>query len=105
MKTILATAALIAVAATSAQAYSPLRTAVIKYHQANDYVQAAVYIDVCGDAGIMGSVASMEHLGPKSQRTYKALRAQLGVAYAATNQTDGALMQVDRDFCDAVTPR
>jgi hypothetical protein len=102
-----AVAALIASHANAATFAKPgtLRRAVQVYYQANDYVQAAVYVDVCGDDGLHDSQANRVHLKPRSAKRYDKVRATLGQVYAATNQTDGELEQVRNDFCSAAESR
>lgn len=100
------TAVALALAVTNAHAaMSPLRVAVISYFASNEYVQAAVAIDVCTNDGMMDSIDSRKKLRHRSQLRYDLVRNRLGDAYQATEMTDGVLEQVRSDFCNAIWPK
>jgi hypothetical protein len=82
-----------------------LRRAVQEYYAANEYVQAAVFIDACGDNEFDDSTASRKHLRYRSALRYDRIRSMLFKVYDRTTPTDSELEKVTNDFCTAATPR
>lgn len=103
-KLILATAALLsAVSATDA---SPLRTVVQAYYQQNNTVQRAIYRDACLHWDMLKeNHTARAKLGRVNKLAYDKVSQLMGDAYGASEGTDSAVEQVQKDFCHAADNR
>jgi hypothetical protein len=107
-RALLATVAFACIAnATPASAKSLTEKAIAAMLRANDRVQTALDQDVCSqpDDIMTEHLEARATLRARDAKSYDRVRARLGVAYAATNQTDGELIAVDSAFCEAVAQR